>query len=641
MDAELRELVEDVALPRTYLEPEEAHDLTVADVLGPGGLLARAIAGYEQRPQQLKMADLVAQSIDRCQCAVIEAGTGVGKSLAYLVPAILSEHSVVVSTANKTLQAQLVGKDLPLLQRILSPAGYPFTFTVAKGKSNYLCLDKVRLQGLPDPAYEEWAATTTTGDVDEAPWTPSAEERRQMCVGDDCLRSACPFFSQCFYYAAKAQRQDADVVVTNHAMLLQHVAMPQAGILPEAPVCVVDEAHQLETYAVGAYSEEITEHSFRGPAGSLAGEGKRFVAELAKASGYGDKTPDGLIHAQYTFEEGLALALALRELASSIAAAYTDDLEEAARREAKATAEREQVRNLADRVQRLAEPTPRGFVRHVTRRRDYLVAQLTKHDVASDLAAIPLLYHTVVYTSATIGLAGDFSHFCRRNGAAYVQTLELGSPFDYSRQCLLYLPRLAGLPKPDYRLRDRYDEAARAQMLQLVQASGGGALLLFTSYYAMNRAADWLASRLRLPVRRQGEAGRPLLVEWLRRTPRGVLCATASFWEGVDVSGDSLRLVVIDKIPFAAPGPVEQARQLEAGPRAFAELSIPEAALRLKQGFGRLIRSASDRGVVAILDPRLWSEPYGRKIIGALPDAQVTYSLDDVRAFYGGREEAA
>jgi ATP-dependent DNA helicase DinG len=637
-------LIDTPELPEANEQPPpDGAGLTVADVLGPGGLLAQHVTGYEHRPQQLAMADLVARCIEHPAAAVIEAGTGVGKSFSYLVPVILSGHGAIVSTANKTLQSQLVAKDLPFLQCVLGDAGYPFTFTVAKGKSNYVCLAKRKRW--PE-RFERWAETTATGDIDEAPVVPDPEEQRNLCAGDDCTSTKCPHYGECHYYRARRARWETDIVVTNHAQLCTQLDRPMAQILPDKPVCIVDEAHQLEAYAMSGQSIEVSPWSFRGPAAEFSQQGNSFLAEIAEGR-LDDRVTDALIEPDINYPQGMELAQELRLTAGEIVeqAEFTANLAEEAGYDhdlAEAAGDALQLRNLADRIEALASPTEPGTVRHVTQRKDTIYGQVTRFDVSEMLARLPAMFHTTIYTSATLATTDGFDYFRVRNGVdggeyRRVHTLQLGSPFDYEHQCLLYLPMAHGMADPR-RAREAFDRDVRRQMWLLISASEGGALLLFTSYQSMHAAANTLREFLDYPVRRQGEAPKGELIAWLKQTPHAVLCATASFWEGIDVPGDALRLVAIDKIPFEAPGPVERARQEAAGPRAFFTLAVPEATLRLKQGFGRLIRSQSDRGVVAILDPRLWSERYGRQIVEALPDARVVTDIEAVRAFYQERE---
>ncbi len=568
-------------------------------------------------------------------------------SFAYLIPAILSGKQTIISTANRTLQAQLIGKDLPRLKAVLPMS---FSFTVAKGKANYLCADKVQQVSVSDNAIGRWILETRSGDIDEAPRPLTADEGRALCAGDDCMNKKCPCYHRCFYYQAKEARHSADIVVTNHALLCMHAAYPEAEVLPQAPVLIVDEAHQLEAYAVNSQSAELSPFAFRGPASDLRGEGEQFLSRLA---GVGDSSADEtLIHPLAEYRQGLELAEAIEGRAAAIepVEAPWDAPVERQRTAAKNAALQAELVSLAKRLRQLSSPTQPGSVRHAMQRNGHPVAKITHFDVSGFLALLASRCPTVIYTSATLATAGadPFAYFRAHHGVPGVgeptraaRTLQVGSPFDYPQQARLYLPTRVRIPEPTPANRERFDEFARIAAKKLIEASRGGALCLFTSHAAMNAAADYLTAEIEYPVRRQGELGKGQLVQWLRETPGAVLCATASFWEGVDIQGPALRLVVIDKLPFASPGPVELARQRQAGERAFIELSVPEATLRLKQGFGRLIRSKSDYGVVAILDPRLWTKPYGRLILRALPPAQVVEQIDELAAFYRvGRERA-
>lgn len=597
--------------------------------LSSTGPLAAIIPNYEERQQQLEMAALVEAVIANGGAAVIEAATGVGKSLAYLVPALLGGARCTVSTANKTLQAQLIDKDLPLLQRCLPRA---FTFAVAKGKGNYVCLLKAAAHSA---MLDRWLRQTKTGDLDEAPYQLTASDYETVAVDDGCLKDACPHRAECFYYRAREARASADVLVTNHAMLCQHLR--SGHVLPtEHPLLIVDEAHQLEQYAVNAYSHEVTARSFgRGVARALELQAEAFLAQFCAGVGEGG---DVLVHPAAEYATGLELAAALRGEAERIMPEEGFHRVEQLANNARAENERAALRALADRIEVLALPTPEGMVRHAVRDHRGLTAKATRFDVSTFLSTVNALYRAVIYTSATLDTGDDFAFFRRSNGVVSdAATLRLGSPFNYAQQAALYLPRRVGVPDPG-KNRQGFDTAVRVGTRRLVEASQGGALLLFTSYGSMNAAADYLAAELPYPVQRQGgEQSRAALVAWLRGTPHGVLCATSSFWEGVDIQGENLRLVVIDKLPFSARTPVQTAREAALGQRAFVELAVPEATLRLKQGFGRLIRSQSDYGVVAIFDPRLWTAPYGARILAALPLAQVTDRLADVQALYERR----
>jgi len=615
---------------------------TAHDILGPHGAFSNLIKGWESRPQQIKMAEAVEEALqyEDEQPLVVEAATGTGKSLAYLAPIVESGYQAIVSTANKTLQAQLIGKDLPLMRRAkLQRGGRPLTFAVAKGKGNYVCLLKVG-KALPDLLITKWIHGSDTGDIDEAPFPFTVEDKRACCCDDTCLGIKCPLASQCFYLDAKAQRAAADIVVTNHALLILHAMMPHTGILPLHPVLVVDEAHQLESYTINAYSKRLSMASFRGPAREWAGAAGLVLGDMAQGridpEAYSD---DALIPPGQEFGSALDLAHELKGAATDIAAhGYreidmygTDD-----EADAQSEADVRYLDNLSRVVYTLGYRTTDGAVRHITRDREgRLAAENTMIDVSSPLADMAAQFKTVIYTSATLATGrGDFSYFRRSCGVAEgAAELQLGSVFDYSRQAVIYLPNREVMPDP--KRKRQFDAKVLVGLRRLVNATEGNALCLFTSWVALKSAAQYLDAETIWPVKQQGDMGKAALINWLKTTPNAVLCATASFWQGIDVPGDALKMVTIDKLPFASPSPVELARQAERGGklRAFNSLTLPEMTLKLRQGFGRLIRRNTDYGIVAIFDPRLLTKGYGGRVLAALPDAPVVRKVKDVEAF--------
>lgn len=615
--------------------------MNALEVLSKNGLLARHLPNYEERPEQIEMAQVCTKAIDAKQCAVIEAGTGTGKSFAYLIPAIQNNQEtgtrVIVSTANKTLQAQLVTKDLPFLQSVLGS----FSYAISKGKTNYICIDKLeRIDGELDPELEHWLSTTETGDIDEAPKRLGLHEVQALCVDDRCTRAKCQHYSTCWYYRAREQRLSSDVIVTNHAQLITQLVTPYAEIMlqeGERPVLVIDEAHQLESYAVNAISAEFSAFSFRGPLAPLAKQAAKVILQIARDQKMTKKDRDKAVGRKALFEELLALADVVEALGLGLEPDITDDLNELEREKAKVQQQKATILNLANNMRLFAMPqNPSIWVRHIVL--DYkgrLFCKVTRHNVADVLQSIPELFSSVIYTSATLATApDDFDFFMARNGVPRkALTLCVDSPFDYPHQCQIYLPEDAGIPNPT-KDRQGYDQAVREQMTELVKASRGGALLLFTSYASMDRASQHLRWAVRYPVCTQNDGNKAELIHWLKVTPNAVLCATASFWEGVDIQGDALRLVAIDKLPFEAPNPVQTAREAAMGKNAFMGLRVPETTIKLKQGFGRLIRSTFDFGVVALLDSRLWTTGYGRHMVRSMPAAEPVHTLNDVICFY-------
>lgn len=588
----------------------------VLAVFGNAGPLASAFAGYEPRQGQIEMAVAVAQQIEDGKALMVEAGTGVGKSFAYLVPALLSGEQTIVSTANRVLQDQLVNKDLPVLCKAL---GVQSSFGALKGKSNYLCQRKLK------PLLEQvQGVDMTTGDLDTAPLA------RRWAAGDDCTGKRCPHrYSNCYYYAAREAAHTYDVLVVNHALLCTHLDHPKAEILPEAHTLIVDEAHQLESYAMGMHKHEVGERHFEGNAldGRERTLARQMIADLSIHAG---QEKDVLIPKTLESKSGHELWNTLMDRYGLLSNdPETGDDPEAVRW-------MRTVENLAKKVQAVAYPTrPPGTVRHAiidhTGRRALVCEPIHARGL---LGQIPDAFAATIYTSATLATSNGFTYAQRALGLEEdAGTLTVASPFDYAAQCCLFEPQDKGMPDPA-KQRDLFNKGVAYHMRQLVEVTEGGALLLFTSHWVMQKVGTWLINHCSYPVRIQGDGGRARLIDWLRTTPHAVLCGTASFWEGIDVQGDALRLVVIDKLPVPVPDPVQTARQAEYGSKGFMEVAIPETTLKLKQGFGRLIRSTSDHGIVAILDPRLWTAGWGIKIARALPDATLATTLDEVAEFY-------
>lgn len=628
--------------------------LTVPELLGPGGRLAGVIGpGYEARAAQLAMAERVRQAVRQARPLVVEAGTGTGKSWAYLAGGLAAGARVIVSTSSKALQGQLLHKDLPLLAQALPD----LRFAVAKGKANYLCLEKIKgrygLFGeyawpadLDAAAMTAWAESTPSGDLDEAPATRNLD---QIAAGDDCTGQHCRFYALCPYYRAKAAWLQAAVLVTNHALLLTELTRP-VGLLTQdkRPLLLVcDEAHQLESYAVNALSAEITPRALR--------YAERLDPHVEKLSAvflntitqcYVRTDSDQMIPDADRIEEGLDLVLALRDLASDY---WQGSLPPTNAADAIDYAVATRLRGLADRVKTLAEPTAAGCVRHVTQlngRENSLTIAATAWDVAGLLARLPALATSTVYCSATLATSagpGGLAYFVRNVGLAGGQydQLVVGSPFNYPRQGLLYLPPAGRLPtdpnEPAYNL------AAAEEIGRLLAGSQGRALLLFTSYAAMRQVTGGLRQRLpHLTFLEQGvELGRDAMLAQFRagQGENLVLCGAKSFWEGVSLEGAQLALVIVDRVPFTPPGPVQLAKQAAIAARGgnwFVNLALPEATAALRQGVGRLIRTTTDRGVVALLDPRLTGRPWGRTVLNALPPLRITRDCEVAVQFLRG-----
>lgn len=629
---------------------------------GPRGRLATALPAFEVRTEQLELARAVADAIAAGEHLLAEAGTGTGKSLAYLVPALASRKRVVVATATKALQEQLLAKDVPAAAAALDR---PVDCALLKGRENYLCrrlLDGLALLGgsagalfrTPDDAAQHeslrgWIETTRTGDRAELAVEPRPSLWAELAVGGDrCLGRRCAVRAICFSEAARERAATAELVVTNHALYLADIAVRSravgrdATVLPEHDVVVFDEAHRLEDAASAWFGGRVSlaglrrlardaertarERAQTAPARlldeieSLAGE---LLGSLGPARGRRRLGPDDVDAA---IDDVAALAAALAALEQALAGSG-EEADALGRRARGAALDLETCFDLdPDRVS-WAEA---GAV------------SWAPVDVGATLRE--LLWErdvTAVLVSATLeaaageaaGSASGYGFLARRLGLDDARAVSLASPFDFGEQALLYVP--ARLPEP--RARDYYERLA-AEVLALCRLSRGRALVLTSSYRALEEIASRIAPGLGYPLLCQGDAPRERLLERFREEVDSVLVATATFWQGVDVPGEALSLLVIDKLPFAPPDdPLVQARceRIAAeGGDWFAEYSVPTAILQLRQGFGRLIRTRDDRGVVAILDTRLRTRAYGRRFLEALPPCPVVSELDAVGRFF-------
>ncbi len=615
-------------------------------VFGPGGRLAQVLPGYEARAGQADLAAAVESALAGGRHLLAEAGTGTGKSLAYLIPALESGQRVVVSTATKALQEQLLTKDVPLAAAAL---GREVRVVVLKGRQNYLCRNGLQGFGLlggqlfpraEDAAAFEamrgWIDTTETGDRAELDVEPPVAVWSEIAVGADrCLGRRCVFHGVCFSEAARERAQQADLVVVNHALYFADLGLrsrtDSPAVLPEHDAVVFDEAHRLEESAAswlgGRISGPVVNRLLRdadrvcreadvpAPARALdrvEGAAVRLLAEVAPAAGRRRIR-------EVPAEPAETLARRLAELAEAL---------EGGRDEVDAVAQR--ALRLAGDVAACLEPDNGNRV--VWAEPDLLA--WAPVDVGGPLSE--LLWDegpTAVLVSATLSAADDFGFVRERLGLRDADEVAVGSPYDFRSQALLYLPR--GLPDPrEEGVLDRVVEEVAA----LCRISAGRALVLTSSYRAMDAVAAGIRARVPYDVLVQGEAPRERLLERFRDEVASVLVATSTFWQGIDVPGESLSLLVIDKLPFAAPGdPLVEARceRIDAqGGDWFREYSLPSAVLQLRQGFGRLIRSHADRGVIAILDPRVRTRPYGRAFLEALPSCPVSSERAAVAGFF-------
>jgi ATP-dependent DNA helicase DinG len=610
------------------------------DVFGPGGALARALPDYEPRPEQAALACAVESALATGEHLVAEAGTGVGKSLAYLIPALESGQRVVVATATKALQEQLLGKDVPVAA---AAVGRAIDVVVLKGRQNYLC--RRQLQGfqpflIPEgrdgrawEAMQSWLDETETGDRAELDVEPSDVLWAELAVGADrCSGRRCPFVSGCFAEAARERASRADLVIANHALYFAHLASG-GGVLPEHDAVVFDEAHRLEESAASWLGGRISRAGLRRlaldieracreaqkpvpgrPVDRVERAGERLLRAVAPPAGRKRlrETPA---------EPALVLVDALHDLADALNG-EGEDLDALSRR----------ALGMALQVEACLESS--SLERVVWAEPDALA--WAPIDVSSELRE--RLWEdgpTAVLVSATLTTGEDAGFVRSRLGLEHAREAIVGSPYDFGEQALLYLPR----SMPDPRT-DGFTQRAAEEIVSLLTLSAGRALVLTSSYRALDAYREHVRGRVPFDVLVQGEAPRERLLERFRSEVDSVLLATSTFWQGVDVPGESLSLLVIDKLPFSAPGdPLHEARCeaiAEAGGDWFRDYALQTAMLQLRQGFGRLIRSHADRGVVAILDPRLRTRGYGRAFIAALPRCPVVEDPAAVAAFFGG-----
>jgi ATP-dependent DNA helicase DinG len=608
-------------------------------IFGPGGALAHALVDYEPRPEQAALAAAVERSLATGEHLVAEAGTGVGKSLAYLVPALESGQCVVVATATKALQEQLLHKDVPIAAAAI---GRTVKVEVLKGRANYLC--RRQLQGfqpflMPDgrdgrawEAMQGWLDTTDTGDRAELDVEPSGALWAELAVWPDrCSGRRCAFFSACFAEAARGRAAEADLVIVNHALYFAHLASG-GGVLPEHDAVIFDEAHRLEESAASWLGGNVSRAGLR----RLGADIERACRDAQRALPARqlervERTGERLLRAvappsgrrrlrEVPAEHALVLIDALADL-STVLQGQGEDLDALSRRALGAAAQ----------VEACLEP---GELERVVWAEPDVLAWAPV-DVADELRE--RLWEdgpTAVLVSATLATGEDATFVRRRLGLDHAREALVGSPFDFPEQALIYLPRTMPDPRSD-----GFTERAADEIVSLLALSEGRALVLTSSYRALDAYREHVRGRVPYDVLVQGEAPRERLLERFRDEVDSVLIATSTFWQGVDVPGESLSLLVIDKLPFSAPGdPLHEAR-CEAVERGggdwFRDYALPTAMLQLRQGFGRLIRGHADRGVVAILDPRLRTKPYGRAFLAALPRCPIVEDPTAVADFFG------
>jgi len=644
-------------------------------VFAEDGALARAVPEFESRPGQRAMAAAVADAIEDGHVLLAEAGTGTGKTIAYLVPAILSGRRVLVSTGTKTLQEQIFSKDLPVLQEAL---GVPFKATCMKGRGNYLCRHRFDLfrdnpmsMAFADTetvaAIADWAERTDTGDRAELEDLPEDLSfwSEMAATSENCVGTECPRYKDCFITRMRQRAAESDIVIVNHHLLCADASVRQNAygeVIPECHVAVIDEAHQLEdvatqyfgmtvsTYRVedlvrdvervvasGAYKDDPVEmrrasdrvrdrtmlffHALRELASSGGG---RYVLQGGSSSPDRQRVTADLLSGVQP--AGVALIEALDGL-QGVAALTRDPSEDVAAVGRRAGEMRDELRFLL----RAGDP---DYVYYLEARGRGVFLRASPIDVSTMVRELLLdRMQATVLTSATLSVAGSFEYVRSRLGVREASEVRLPSEFRYSEQAILYLP--PAMPDPRSPL---FPKAASREILEILKRTEGRAFVLFTSYSVLREVERQLASALDYPVLVQGSAPRSVLLTQFRSLGNAVLLATSSFWQGVDVVGEALSCVIVDKLPFASPTEPITAARIDAitarGENAFERYQLPLAILTLEQGLGRLIRHRRDRGVLAVLDPRIRSKGYGARFLDALPPAPVVSRLDDIARFF-------
>jgi ATP-dependent DNA helicase DinG len=643
------------------------------DVFGPDGLIARYHPNYEYRPGQVEMAQAVNETLLDGGVTLIEAGTGTGKTLAYLIPALAAGRRVIVSTATKNLQEQLVKKDIPFLESILPRK---FKAVCMKGRANYLCLQKLK-KADSTPIFEDmrevdyfdvirrWAGQTETGDraeLTDLPETisfwPHIDARAENCLGQKC-----PEYDNCFVTLMRNEAQEADIVIVNHHLFFADLALrggEYGAVLPDYSTIIFDEAHEIEDVAASYFGTSVSNFritdliqdaqklSINDP--DAIGELNTSLARLAQRSdsfwlsfrstggAEGRSTLDesyfvredeeGNLVPSAAGEAYVALVNALNRVAGALGTIKDPppELDNLVRR----------AELLKFELEFIVTGDDPSFVYWFERRGRGVFLHGTPIDVSGLLEdKLFSKVHGAVLTSATMTAGESFDFIKSRLGIGHSRDLIIESHFDYENQAVLYLPKRM----PDPRL-PAYRQAAVEEIIKILEATRGRAFVLFTSVQAMQEAYNLVEESLDYPMFIQGQSAKSGLLEKFRRTKNAVLFATSSFWQGVDVQGEALSCVIIHKLPFAVPtDPVVAARQKyidDNGGNSFMEYSVPQAAIILKQGLGRLIRSATDKGVLSILDPRVQTKAYGRTFLRSIPKFPVTRDIEDAATIFEG-----
>ena len=628
--------------------------MSVVDILGEQGVFAEKLDGFKVRDVQLLLADKIIETIESNGTLIAEAGTGTGKTFAYLVPAIVKGKKTIVSTGTKNLQEQLFYRDLPKVLKIM---GLKPKIRLLKGRSNYLCHHRLynamhsRMVHNPDMAIplqliEKWSHKTNVGD--KAELEDVAENdliwRHVTSTAENCLGSECPSYTDCLVMKARRKAMEADILVVNHHLLFADMSLKQEGfgeLLPEAEVIILDEAHQVPEIASKFFSQSLSSYQCQdllNDAAKEAGEVTGAYAAISKQHQWVEQslrdlylqfssiadsdTLKKLLEKKSNIEHLELLKQALADLSEALKpiATQSKGLESCFIR----------TEGLLVFIEELLDKTKPGFIYWYENRNKFFIFHKTPIDISDPLTKFREENTAAwILTSATLAVNKSFAHYQTETGFIDSETLLLDSPFDYESNAMIYVP--GDVPDAnDY----EFNQAICEHVLPLIEQTKGGVFFLFTSHKALNNAAIFFHDKLKKPLFVQGQGSRHQILADFRDSGNGVLLGAASFWEGVDVAGDNLSCVIIDKLPFAHPDdPVLQARInkiVENGGNSFFDYQLPKAIIALKQGAGRLIRSESDRGILVICDKRIMTKAYGRQFINSLPKMRKTNRKDKV-----------
>ncbi|EOX4944942.1 ATP-dependent DNA helicase [Vibrio alginolyticus] len=631
----------------------------IAKTFSSDGALGKAIPGFQARQPQIDMAEAVSSAIKDQTQLVVEAGTGTGKTFAYLVPALLSGKKVIISTGSKNLQEQLYHRDLPLMVNAL---GFYGQVALLKGRSNYLCLDRLSRQMVESHTNESdptlltqlvkvraWSSETKTGDLGDCDDLPedSMIIPTITSTNDNCLGKECPSYTDCFVLKARKRAMDSDIVVVNHHLFLADLAIKETGfgeLIPEADVFIFDEAHQLPDIASEYFGQSVSSRQIHDLAKDIEIAYRTEAKDMRQLQKVGDKLMQSAMDMRIVlgepgfrgnWREALQSGSIKRELlrlTDSLELAI-DVLKIALGRSQLLDTAFERANLIKGRIDRVCDVDITGYSYWYDTSPRHFALHITPLSVADKFhEQIEIKQGAWIFTSATLAVSGDFKHFTERLGLKPTKQFSLPSPFDYQKQARLCVPRY--LPEPNSN--GLADKLVR-MLAPVIEENDGRCFFLCTSHSMMRELGEKFREVLELPVLMQGEMSKQKTLAEFMELGNALLVATGAFWEGIDVRGDALSCVIIDKLPFTAPDdPLLKARIEDCrlrGGEPFAEVQIPDAVITLKQGVGRLIRDQKDHGALIICDNRLVTRDYGGIFLGSLPPIPRTRDLDGIKAF--------